>query len=118
MEKYVNDYSILEPYHYLSRIPGKDVRGLLVDSFQTWLRIPEDKVEVLGLYTMQACWWMILKITAKCDVVFLWHTPYVCASLYHIVISKFIRTYISDGTPNTINCANYVYFIAWSSAMN
>jgi hypothetical protein len=28
------DDIILEPYYYLSRIPGKDVRGLLVDAFQ------------------------------------------------------------------------------------
>lgn len=29
----------------ITRIPGKDVRGILVDSFQEWLNIPTDKLE-------------------------------------------------------------------------
>lgn len=28
------DDTILEPYYYISRTPGKDVRGILVDAFQ------------------------------------------------------------------------------------
>jgi geranylgeranyl diphosphate synthase, type III len=39
------DETILEPYQYLSKIPGKDVRGILLDAFQVWLQIPNDKIE-------------------------------------------------------------------------
>lgn len=35
---------LLEPYNYLKQIPGKDVRGHLIDCFQLWLQIPDDKV--------------------------------------------------------------------------
>jgi hypothetical protein len=28
------DETILEPYHYICKTPGKDVRGILVDAFQ------------------------------------------------------------------------------------
>lgn len=35
---------LLEPYSYLKQIPGKDVRGHLIDAFNVWLQLPEDKV--------------------------------------------------------------------------
>ena len=38
------DKELLEPYNYLKQIPGKDVRGHLIDCFQLWLEIPEDKM--------------------------------------------------------------------------
>jgi geranylgeranyl diphosphate synthase type 3 len=34
------DPSVLGPYDYVTRMPGKDVRGKLVDAFQMWLKIP------------------------------------------------------------------------------
>jgi geranylgeranyl diphosphate synthase type 3 len=37
------DHCILEPFTYISQVPGKDVRGVLIDCFQMWLRIPEDR---------------------------------------------------------------------------
>ena len=38
---------ILEPFQYINQIPGKDFRGLLIDCFQEWLHIPEDKLLVV-----------------------------------------------------------------------
>ena len=38
---------LLEPYAYLKQIPGKDVRGHLIDCFQAWLQIPEEKVAAI-----------------------------------------------------------------------
>lgn len=35
---------LLEPYNYLKQIPGKDVRGHLIDAFNVWLQISEDKI--------------------------------------------------------------------------
>jgi hypothetical protein len=43
------DETILEPYEYLSKIPGKDVRGILLDAFQIWLQIPQDKLESIKM---------------------------------------------------------------------
>jgi geranylgeranyl diphosphate synthase type 3 len=46
MEKSDEDM-LLEPYAYLKQIPGKDVRGHLIDCFQAWLLIPEEKVAAI-----------------------------------------------------------------------
>jgi geranylgeranyl diphosphate synthase type 3 len=31
----------VEPYEYLLQVPGKDVRGKLIESFDKWLQIDE-----------------------------------------------------------------------------
>ena len=41
------DTSLLEPFNYIDRVPGKDVRGQLIDCFQTWLKIPEERIVVI-----------------------------------------------------------------------
>lgn len=33
---------ILEPYEYIRELPGKNVRGKLVDAFQLWLNVVPD----------------------------------------------------------------------------
>ena len=38
------DRRILEPYSYIHQVPGKDVRGVLIDCFQMWLQIPLEKI--------------------------------------------------------------------------
>ena len=42
------DESLLEPWRYLVAIPGKDVRGKLIDAFQLWMKIPTDKVKLFS----------------------------------------------------------------------
>ena len=37
------DETVLEPYRYLLDVPGKNVRGQLVDAFSLWFKIPADK---------------------------------------------------------------------------
>ena len=91
------DYKCLEAYEYLNQIPGKDIRGSLIDCFQLWLNIPEDKI-------------IIVK-----DIIASLHN----ASLLVDDIednSKLRRgmpvAHSIYGISNTINCANYVYFLA------
>ena len=36
---------LLGPYDYLKQIPGKDVRGHLIDAFNVWLQIPQERAE-------------------------------------------------------------------------
>lgn len=38
------DQSLLEPYHYINTVPGKDVRGKLIDCFQQWLLVENPDV--------------------------------------------------------------------------
>lgn len=40
-----NDKRLLEPYAYVSELPGKNVRGHLVDAFQQWLTVPKEAAD-------------------------------------------------------------------------
>lgn len=35
------DKTLIEPYHYINAVPGKDVRGKLIDCFNLWLKVPD-----------------------------------------------------------------------------
>lgn len=96
MQAHDPDMKCLEPFYYLSGIPGKDVRGSLIDCFQAWLKIPEEKIVVIK------------------DIIASLHN----ASLLVDDIednSKLRRgvpvAHSIFGVANTINCANYVYFL-------
>jgi len=92
------DESVLEPWYYLCDGPsGKEMRSTLIDCFQEWLRIPEDKICVIK------------------DIIASLHT----SSLLIDDIednSKLRRgvpvAHAIYGIASTINCANYVYFLA------
>jgi len=99
-EPHIPDPSLLEPHKYINSVPGKDVRGKLIDCFQLWF-----KVERLDVLT-----------TVK-DIVSDLHS----ASLLIDDIednSKLRRgqpvAHSVFGVPSVINCANYVFFLALS----
>lgn len=91
------DPVLFEPFDYVNRIPGKNIRGKLISCFQKWLPVPEETLTVIK------------------EIVALLHN----ASLLIDDIednSKLRRgipvAHAIYGVPNTINCANYVYFHA------
>lgn len=91
------DTRIIEPFTYISQIPGKDVRGTFIDCFQQWLKIPEDKL-------------LIIK-----DIVRSLHNASLLVD--DIEDSSKLRRGVPVahsiyGVASTINCANYVYFLA------
>jgi len=88
---------ILEPYLYLTENPGKGVRSKIIQAFNVWLRVPEDKLII------------------------------ICESTEMLHNSSLLIDDIEDGSKLrrgkpaahtvfgeaiTINCANYVYFLA------
>ena len=91
------DETLLEPWRYLMGVPGKNVRGMLIRAFQVWLQIPEDNIAQIQ------------------DIVTSLHT----ASLLMDDIEDNSRlrrgvpvAHKIYGVANTINCSNYVYFLA------
>ncbi|XP_059982498.1 geranylgeranyl pyrophosphate synthase isoform X6 [Lagenorhynchus albirostris] len=38
---------LLEPYKYLLQLPGKQVRTKLSQAFNHWLKVPEDKLQII-----------------------------------------------------------------------
>eukprot|EP00527_Entomoneis_sp_CCMP2396_P001414 CAMPEP_0198137456 /NCGR_PEP_ID=MMETSP1443-20131203/927_1 /TAXON_ID=186043 /ORGANISM="Entomoneis sp., Strain CCMP2396" /LENGTH=361 /DNA_ID=CAMNT_0043798871 /DNA_START=25 /DNA_END=1110 /DNA_ORIENTATION=+ len=98
------DESLLEPFRYVNSVPGKDVRGKLIDCFQLWFSVESKTV-----------------LNAIKEIVGNLHN----ASLMIDDIednSKLRRgipvTHSIFGVPATINTANYVYFLALDKVHN
>jgi hypothetical protein len=56
MSKHVRDEKVLEPYMYLGQILGKNVRGVLIDCFQEWILIPQEKMEIIKVTGIVPCY--------------------------------------------------------------
>mmetsp|Transcript_26143 Transcript_26143/g.61294 ORF Transcript_26143/g.61294 Transcript_26143/m.61294 type:complete len:363 (-) Transcript_26143:337-1425(-) len=92
-----SDEAVLEPFRYIHQVPGKDVRGKLIDAFQVWLKIPQEKIEVIKTIIGELHNASLLIDDIEDNSQLRRGIP-VAHSIY--------------GVPNTINCANYVYFLA------
>jgi len=86
---------LVEPYNYIAQMPGKDIRSKLIQAFNLWLKIKEDKLQLVR------------------DITKMLHN----ASLLIDDIqdnSKLRRgipvAHSVFGVAQTINCANYIYF--------
>lgn len=93
-----SDPMLLEPYTYINSVPGKDVRGKLIDCFQLWFQVKDEEVldqikDIVGdLHNAS------LLIDDIEDNSKLRRGQPVAHSIF--------------GIPQVINCANYVYFLA------
>lgn len=38
---------LLEPYTYILANPGKEVRSMLVNAFNIWLKVPEPELDIV-----------------------------------------------------------------------
>ncbi|XP_071107195.1 geranylgeranyl pyrophosphate synthase-like isoform X1 [Haliotis cracherodii] len=90
---------LLEPYDYICQIPGKKIRTKLAAALNYWLKIPEDKLVQIG-EVIQMLHNASLLIDDIEDNSKLRRGIPVAHSIY--------------GIPQTINTANYVYFLALS----
>lgn len=88
---------LLEPYHYLSRQPGKEFRTKMIEAFDKWLQVPSDRLAVIK-NVVQMLHDASLLIDDVEDGSDLRRGIPVAHKIY--------------GVPMTINCANYVYFLA------
>ena len=108
---------LLEPYHYISSTPGKNIRSALIDCFQLWLCVPLS-IEVGSNDTGSDD----TNAEAKIDI--LSEIKQIIASLHNASLliddiednSKLRRgqpvAHSIFGVASVINCANYVYFLA------
>ncbi|XP_071496478.1 geranylgeranyl pyrophosphate synthase-like [Diadema antillarum] len=94
---------LMEPYNYIAQIPGKQIRTKLSRAFNYWMNIPEERVTKIG------------------EVIQMLHN----ASLLIDDIednSKLRRgipvAHCIYGIAQTINSANYMYFLGLKEVMN
>ncbi|EQC28873.1 hypothetical protein SDRG_13383 [Saprolegnia diclina VS20] len=92
-----DDHSLLEPWYYIRAMPGKNIRAIMVDAFQLWLAIPDDKVaaikDIVG--TLHDASLLIDDIEDNSE---LRRGQPVAHAIF--------------GVPSTINCANFAFFLA------
>ncbi|CAG8577766.1 3277_t:CDS:2, partial [Dentiscutata heterogama] len=88
---------LLEPYNYLLSHPGKEIRSKLIEAFDHWLNVPKDKLSAITTVVEMLHTASLLIDDVEDDSVLRRGVP-VAHSIY--------------GVPATINCANYVYFLA------
>ncbi|XP_047487880.1 geranylgeranyl pyrophosphate synthase-like [Penaeus chinensis] len=90
------DQILLQPFTHVLQVTGKMTRGKLVEAFNYWMRIPEDKLRAIS------------------EVIYLLHNASLLIddiednSVLRRGIPVAHRIY---GTAATINSANYVYFL-------
>jgi geranylgeranyl diphosphate synthase type 3 len=131
---HVRDDSVLQPFKYLNSIPGKDIRGEMIDCFASWIPLAEHQLRTIKEIVRPPSSSSVLPPSAVPSPLhsFL-HTECVPAlvlcnkqigSLHNASLlvddiedsSKLRRgvpvAHSIYGVANTINCANYVYFLA------
>lgn len=91
------DNILLGPYEYLFAQPGKDIRAQLIGAFNEWLEVPAESLEIIT------------------KVVGMLHTASLLVD--DVEDSSLLRrglpvAHSIFGTAQTINSANYVYFLA------
>lgn len=89
---------ILEPFVYICSKPGKEIRTLLIEAFNVWLDVPRAQLDVIS------------------RVVRMLHSASLMVD--DIEDGSQLRrgqpvTHRIYGVPQTINTANYVYFLAY-----
>ncbi|KAL7753309.1 geranylgeranyl pyrophosphate synthetase [Sorochytrium milnesiophthora] len=94
---YENDEILLAPYLYLLQNPGKGIRSAIFNAFNVWLKVPEEKLKIINNVVEMLHGGSLLIDDIEDGSALRRGVP-VAHKIY--------------GTPQTINCANYVYFIA------
>ncbi|KAH7010647.1 geranylgeranyl diphosphate synthase [Microdochium trichocladiopsis] len=94
---YGREKILLGPYNYLLSHPGKEIRSLILDAFNEWLKVPQESLDI------------IIKVVSTL------HTASLL--LDDIEDNSLLRrgqpvAHSIFGTPQTINSANYAYFLA------
>ncbi|GCC36667.1 geranylgeranyl pyrophosphate synthase isoform X1 [Chiloscyllium punctatum] len=100
--KQASERILLEPYHYLLQLPGKQFRTKLSEAFNHWLNVPEEKFKVIIEVTEMLHSASLLIDDIEDNSKLRRGFP-VAHSIY--------------GVPCVINSANYVYFLSLQKVM-
>lgn len=87
----------MEPFSYITSNPGKDFRGGMMQAFNVWLNVPEPKLQIIGRVISMLHNASLLIDDIEDNSQLRRGNP-VAHKIY--------------GIPQTINTANYVYFLA------
>ncbi|KAI0757515.1 terpenoid synthase [Daedaleopsis nitida] len=94
--------ALLEPFTHIYSVPGKEIRGQMIEAFNVWLSVPEDKLKVISKVVSMLHTASLLVDDIEDDAQLRRGVP-VAHKIY--------------GIPQTINSANYVYFLAYQELL-
>ncbi|CAE6479356.1 unnamed protein product [Rhizoctonia solani] len=89
---------LLEPFTYLTSNPGKDMRSHLIEAFNVWLQVEPQQLAIVGKVVSMLHNASLMMDDVEDDSQLRRGAP-VAHKIY--------------GIPQTINTANYVYFLAY-----
>ncbi|KAB5592782.1 hypothetical protein CTheo_3766 [Ceratobasidium theobromae] len=93
-----SESALLEPFTYLTSNPGKDMRTHLIEAFNVWLQVPERQLGIVARVVSMLHNASLMMDDVEDDSQLRRGAP-VAHKIY--------------GIPQTINTANYVYFLAY-----
>ncbi|KAI5117947.1 hypothetical protein M0805_004712 [Coniferiporia weirii] len=94
-----NEAALTEPFTYITATPGKEIRARMIAAFDAWLRVPPQKLVVIARVVSMLHSASLLVDDIEDDSQLRRGSP-VAHKIY--------------GVPQTVNCANYIYFQAYS----
>ncbi|KAI0002268.1 isoprenoid synthase domain-containing protein [Russula compacta] len=97
-----NEMALMEPFSYITSTPGKDFRGGMMQAFNAWLQVPQPKLKVIGRVIAMLHNASLLIDDIEDNSQLRRGRP-VAHKIY--------------GVPQTINSANYVYFLAFQETL-
>ncbi|KAJ7216255.1 isoprenoid synthase domain-containing protein [Mycena rebaudengoi] len=97
-----DESAVLEPYTYVASNPGKDIRTQLLASFNTWIGVPTEKLHVVANIINMLHNASLMVDDIEDDSQLRRGKP-VAHKIY--------------GIPQTINTANYIYFLAYQELL-
>ncbi|KAF5379592.1 hypothetical protein D9757_009285 [Collybiopsis confluens] len=101
-----NEAAVLEPFTFITSNPGKEMRSRLIEAFNVWLKVPQDKTAIIA------------RIVNMLHAASLMQVFFIHKSIDDIEDDSQLRrgrpvAHKVYGIPQTINTANYVYFLAF-----
>ncbi|KAJ7905040.1 isoprenoid synthase domain-containing protein [Mycena leptocephala] len=97
-----DESAVLEPFTYITSNPGKDIRTQLMTAFNVWTNVPEDKLKIIAKVISMLHNASLMVDDIEDDSQLRRGGP-VAHKIY--------------GVPQTINSANYVYFLAYQELL-
>lgn len=98
-----DEAALLEPFTYITANPGKEIRSRMIEAFNQWLQVPPAKLAVIAKVVSMLHSASLLVDDIEDDSQLRRGNP-VAHRIY--------------GVPQTINSANYVYFLAYQELFN
>jgi len=93
-----NEMALVEPFTYLTSASGKEIRKKMIQAFNLWLKVPEDTLSMIASVVSMLHSASLMMDDVEDDSQLRRGQP-VTHKIY--------------GIPQTINSANYVYFLAY-----